>query len=331
MSATVSLEEIYAPIAPRLAKVPETILELLSSSNELASDVIRYFFSAQGKLLRPALTLLGSQLLSDKVSNEKSLISLGASFEIFHCATLIHDDIIDSAHLRRSLPTVHVKWNPQVAVLVGDYLHDRAIGAIFQHGGAEIVRIFLQTAGQVCDGEIHELKVKDNFQLQEEEYFDIIDKKTAVLLACALESGARFSGASDRQAAALNLFGRLFGAAFQIVDDCLDFTGQEQEFGKTLGKDCAEGVLTLPMIHLIQNSSPAVQLEIFSIFKSNAPINERFQKLLAMIKESGSLNYAVSKARELCAQAREQLNFFDLSSGRTSLEKLAEYVIDRNV
>lgn len=330
MSATVSLDEIYAPIAPRLAKVPETILELLATRNDLASDVIQYFFSAQGKLLRPALTLLGAELFPGKAEKEKALIALGSSFEIFHCATLIHDDIIDSAYLRRNLPTVHVKWNPQIAVLVGDYLHDRAIGAVFQHGGPEIVRVFLHTAGQVCDGEIHELKVKDNFQLKEEEYFDIIDKKTAVLLACALEAGARFSGASDRQAAALNLFGRLFGAAFQIVDDCLDFTGQEQEFGKTLGKDCAEGVLTLPMIHLIQNSSPAVQKEIFGVFKSEAPVNERFQKLLSMIKESGSLNYAVSKARSLCTQACEQLKFFEPSSGRTSLEKLADYVIDRN-
>lgn len=329
MSATVSLEEIYAPVAPRLARVPETILELLNTDNELASDVVRYFFSAQGKLLRPALTLLGAEIIGKPV-DEKSLISLGSSFEIFHCATLIHDDIIDSAHIRRSLPTVHIKWNPQVAVLVGDYLQDRAIGAIFKHGGQDIVRIFLETAGLVCDGEIHELKVKDNFDLKEEEYFEIIDKKTAVLLACALEAGARFCGADERQAAALNLFGRLFGAAFQIVDDCLDFTGQEQEFGKTLGKDCAEGVLTLPMIHLIQNSSPAVKKEIFATFKSEAPVSERFQKLLAMVRESNSLSYALTKAQELCLKAREQLQFFEPSAGRTSLEKLADYVIDRN-
>lgn len=330
MSQTLSLEEIYKPIAPRLARIPDTILEILSSPNELASEVIRYFFSAQGKLLRPALSLLGAEMMEGGPALDERLVPLSASFEVFHCATLIHDDIIDSAHIRRSLPTVHTKWTPQIAVLVGDFLHDKAIGAIFQYGNEAIVRSFLQTAGMVCDGEIHEVRVKDHFELKEEEYFDIIDKKTAVLLACALESGARLAGAGDREAAALSLFGRLFGTAFQIVDDCLDFTGEEQEFGKTLGKDCAEGVLTLPMIRLIQISSPAVKKEIAGIFKSSAPVEERFPKLLGMVREQGTLQYSMSRAAEFADKARHELAHFRDNAGRQSLSKLLDYVLERS-
>ena len=165
MNPTLTLEEIYAPIEARLRNVPSAILEILSTPNELAQDVVRYFFSSQGKLLRPALTLLGAHMKGIKPEIETRLSALAASFEVFHAATLIHDDIIDSAYVRRNIPTVNVKWGPQVAVLVGDYLHDKAIGAIFQNGNEKIISTFLQTAGAVCDGEIHELKEKNNYNL----------------------------------------------------------------------------------------------------------------------------------------------------------------------
>jgi geranylgeranyl pyrophosphate synthase len=161
MSKTaLSLEEIYHPVEARLTAVPTAILEVLSTPNELADDVIRYFFSAMGKLLRPALTCFGAEMVRAGMTSgmEKRLLHLAASYEIFHAATLIHDDIIDSAFLRRSIPTVNTKWNSQVAVLVGDYLHDKAIASIFENGNPEIFALFLKTAGQVCDGEILELK-----------------------------------------------------------------------------------------------------------------------------------------------------------------------------
>ena len=251
-TTAVSLEEIYKPIQEFLPAVEERILEILATPNELSSDVIRYFFSSQGKLLRPALTFLGAELKGISSSNNERLLHLAASFEIFHAATLIHDDIIDSAYLRRKIPTINVKWGPEVAVLVGDYLHDKAISSIFQNGNEKIISLFLQTAGTVCDGEIHELKEKGNFDLNEAGYFQIIEKKTASLLACALQAGALLAGASNDEIYALGRFGRDFGIAFQVIDDCLDFTGNEHEFGKTLGADCIAGVLTLPLIRLLE-------------------------------------------------------------------------------
>ncbi len=327
--STVSLEEIYQPIEARLKAVPATILDILVTPNELAQDVVKYFFTAGGKLLRPALTFLGAEIKGLDPKLEKRLVTLGASYEVFHSATLIHDDIIDSAYVRRNVPTVNVKWGPQIAVLVGDYLHNKSIEAIFQNGNEKIFSLFLQTAGIVCDGEVHELKEKDNFNLTEQEYLEIVDKKTAVLLACAVETGGILAGATPEEAEALKRYGHYFGTAFQIIDDCLDFTGAEQEFGKTLGADCAAGVLTLPLIRLLQLVDEKKKGEVFKIFKSEIGAG-KFQTLLAMIREYGTIDYSLEKARQYCDKARLELSIFRDGPAKRSLERLVDYVLERN-
>lgn len=326
---TITLEEIYAPIEPSVEKVPATIIEVLETSNVLAAEVIQYFFSGRGKLLRPALTLLGAALKDAEYSKRvhAPLVRLASSYEIFHAATLIHDDIIDSAYLRRNLPTINTKWGAQTAVLVGDFLHDKALEVIHTEGSREVFSLFLKTAAEVCDGEIHELSQNKNFGLTEAEYFEIIRKKTAVLLACALESGARYAGCTEDEAAALNRFGHAFGMAFQIVDDCLDFTGNEHEFGKTLGADLEAGVLTLPLIHLLAVASPAEKSEIRAVFESRDA--GKLQSLIEKIREAKALDYAFEKARQYSLAARLELKVFSEGPARASLEKLLDYVLER--
>jgi octaprenyl-diphosphate synthase len=327
---TVTLDDIYAPIQEPLQRVPRTILSIVSTANELLQEVVCYFFSSQGKLLRPALVLLGAGLKGGmRPDMENRLVHLAAGLEIFHAATLIHDDIIDSAYVRRNLPSLNVKWGPEIAVLVGDYLHDRAAEVIFQNANDRILSLFLQTAGIVCDGEIHELKEKNNFNLTEEEYFQIIEKKTAALLGCSIEAGAILAGATPEEAEALKRFGKYFGIAFQIVDDCLDFTAEEQEFGKTLGADCAAGVLTLPLIRLTRLVDERKKSDIFKIFKSEMGMN-KFQTLKTMIREHDTIGYSMGRARFFCEKAQLELAVFPESPVRRSLENLVEYVIRRN-
>ena len=324
MSETVALETIYQPVEKRLARIPDAIFSILSTPNELAQETLRHFFSRQGKYLRPALTFFGAAMDSQDFlppAQEEKLLRLAAAFEVFHSATLIHDDIIDSAHLRRNIPTINAKWNAQVAVLVGDYLHDKAIGAIFSAENLRVTSLFLQTAGTVCDGEIHELREKNNFDLKEEEYFAIIGKKTAALIACCLEAGGIFAGLAPEKTAALKRFGWAFGLAFQIVDDYLDFTGQEHEFGKTLGADCEAGVLTLPLIRLIQLEG-RTQNEIFK--------PGRFEELKSLLEETGALDYALSRAKQFTDEARLELSVFGESAVKSSLERLLDYVLERN-
>lgn len=332
MKQILSLEEIYAPVESRIGRISETIFQILSTPNELAEEAIRHFFSAPGKYLRPALTFFGALMekgVGLSAAGEEKLVRLAASYEIFHSATLVHDDIIDSAHLRRNIETLNTKWNPQVAVLVGDYLHDKAIGAIFSVENPGVISLFLQTAGLVCQGEIHELQEKNNFSLKEEEYFEIIREKTAALIACCLAGGGMVAGLSAEKVEALKRFGWAFGTAFQIVDDCLDFTGEEHEFGKTLGVDFEGGVLTLPLIRLLERVDERTKSEVFKIFNSDSP-GTQFGTLKALLQEYGALDFAMARAREFTEKARLELLQFSASPARTSLERLLDYVLERN-
>lgn len=329
MSQTASLEEIYQPVDEDVNAVVDTMLAILSTPNGLTDSVVRYFFSAKGKLLRPALTFLGAKLKGGvKAEKRESLFRLGAAYEIFHSATLIHDDIIDSAHIRRNLETVHLKWSPQVAVLVGDYMHDHAIKSVFETGNQDVIGLFLKTAGEVCDGEIHELKERNNFGLTEADYLDIIHKKTASLLACALAGGALLAGADGEEKEALLRFGRYFGMAFQIVDDCLDLTGNQNEFGKTLGADLAAGVLTLPFIYLLASADGPRKALIQESLASNRP--DKLQALTDMLRDEGAIEYSLKKAAELSDLARKELARFVDTPAKRSLDRLLDYVLERN-
>ncbi|PIQ85805.1 MAG: hypothetical protein COV74_07255 [Candidatus Omnitrophica bacterium CG11_big_fil_rev_8_21_14_0_20_45_26] len=327
METKLLLSDIYSPVEKHFPLVENKIREILDNANELSSEVIRYFFQAKGKFLRPALCLFGAGF-----SNHlpPSVITNAAALEIFHSATLIHDDIIDSAYLRRNIPTIHSVWGPQVAVLVGDFLHDKAIEAIFKLKNDRAIASFLKTAGVVCDGEILELSQKSNFALREDEYITIIERKTAVLLGCCLETSAILAGLADAEVAALKNYGIYFGIAFQMIDDCLDYAGLQNEFGKTLGSDLAEGVLTLPLIHLLAHADETTQNEVKQIVQSGVRGGENLAKLVEYLKEFGSLEAAMRKAREYTDRARLELSVLKDHPAKKSLNLLLNYILERN-
>lgn len=321
----VSLNEIYNPIRDFLDQIPSTISDILATSNDLTREVIRYFFSSQGKLLRPALCLLGARFGN---FDERLALRIASSLEILHSATLIHDDIIDSSYLRRNMPTVNAKWGSQVAVLVGDFMYDKAFLTIFSAKREALISLFLSTAGTVCDGEILEYREKDNFNLKEEQYLEVIEKKTASLLSTCVESGAMVADLPVEQAIALKNFGLYFGLAFQIIDDCLDFTGNAEDFGKTIGLDASGGVLTLPLIRLLSLVSENKKSEVFKIFKSQRG-PEKFQHLLNLILEYRTVEYAIQKAREFTDLARLELATLPDVPARKSLELLLDFALQR--
>ena len=334
MKNTLTLEEIYAPVQNGLNRVPSLIRETLDTPIPKMREMVSHFFSKNGKLLRPALILLGAGLARSlqpgheipSERNETAELYLAAATEIFHAATLIHDDIIDSAPLRRGVAALHVKSGPQAAVLAGDFFHDRAIVTIFRHGNDRIVPLFLKTAGEICEGEVLEISEKKNINITEETHLEIVRKKTASLLACALQTGAFIWGMDQEKADALGRFGNFFGIAFQLVDDLLDFTGNESEFGKTLGSDLEEGVYTLPVIHCLTSAD---RDKVVRILYSRSH-NRRFSMLRDILEKSGALGYALAKARTLIALAKRELEVFPPSDFRSSLERMADYVLARN-
>lgn len=334
MKTTLNLEAIYAPVHAGLGRVPALIRETLDTPIPKMRGMVDHFFSKTGKLLRPALILLGAGLARSlqpglgipSERNETAELYLAAAVEIFHAATLIHDDIIDSAPLRRGVAALHVKSGPQAAVLAGDFFHDRAIVTIFRHGNDRIIPLFLKTAGEICEGEVLEISEKKNINIMEETHLEIVRKKTASLLACALQTGAFIWGMDPARAEALGRFGNFFGIAFQLIDDLLDFTGTESEFGKTLGSDLEEGVYTLPVIRCLTSGE---RDKVVRILYSRSH-SKRFAMLRDILEKSGALDYALVKAQALIAAARRELEVFPPSDFRTSLERLADYVLARN-
>ena len=334
MKTTLTLEEIYAPVHTGLSRVPSLIRETLATPIPKMREMVDHFFSKHGKLLRPALIVLGAGLSRTlhpengipSERNETAELYLAAATEIFHAATLIHDDIIDSAPLRRGVSALHIKSGPQAAVLAGDFFHDRAIVTIFRYGNDQIIPLFLRTAGEICEGEVQEISEKKNINMTEETHLEIIEKKTASLLACALQTGAFIWGIESEKAEALGRFGKCFGMAFQITDDALDFSGKESEFGKTLGSDLEEGVYTLPVIHCLSSEE---RDKVVRILYSRSQ-SRRFSMLREVLEKSGALDYALAKAKTFMAMAKLELEIFPPSVFRTSLEQLADYVLERN-
>ena len=334
MNPVLTLEDIYKPVREDLKRVPDLIRETLDTPIPKMRGMVDHFFLKSGKLLRPALVLLGAGISKSlqpgqgvpSERNETAELYLAAATEIFHAATLIHDDIIDSAPLRRGIAALHIKSGPQAAVLAGDFFHDRAVATIFRHGNNQIISLYLRTAGEICEGEVQEISEKKNINMTEEVHFEIVRKKTASLLACALQTGALNWGIEPEKSEALGRFGFSFGMAFQILDDCLDFMGEESEFGKTLGSDLEEGVYTLPVIHCLMSSD---RDKVVRILYSRSH-NKRFSMLKDLLEKSGALDYAIKKARSFIVMAKSELESFPPSPFRTSLEQLADYVLERN-
>jgi len=323
---TDSLEAIYKPIAEPLSKVQIEILKSLSASNELIMQVVKYFYSRPGKLLRPALCLFGASFGKPRWDET---IRIAAAWEIFHSASLIHDDIIDGSLLRRNMPTIPVKCGPQISVLAGDYMHSKAMRIIHSVRNNQITSLFINTGFTVCDGEISEVKENNNFDLSESQYFSIIEKKTASLLSACIKSGGVLGSLKPEDASALGNYGSFFGAAFQIVDDCLDFAGDGEKFGKTPGVDAEGGVLTLPVIRLLNLVPANKKSEVFKIYKSYGD-EEKLQYLVRMMEEYDTLNYSMDKAREYADKARLELSVFPESPSKKSLLDLLDFVLTRN-
>lgn len=320
-----SLSEIFSPVSEPLAEVQGEIFRNLSTPNELISQVIKYFFSSSGKLLRPALCLLGA---SFGKPDWKEAVRIAATWEIFHSASLIHDDIIDGSILRRNMPTVPMKWGSQISVLVGDYMHSQAIRSVYSTQNDKITSLFINTGSTVCEGEIMEVKENNNFDLTEAQYFSIVEKKTASLLAACLKTGAVLGKLKPEDCVALSNYGLYFGMAFQIIDDCLDFAGDGEKFGKALGADVESGVLTLPLIRLLNLVPSNKKSEVFKVIKSHGA-EEKLDYLIRLMKEHDTLNYSIEKAKEYTDKARLELTTFPDSPSKASLLNLLDFVLTR--
>lgn len=320
------LAEIFGEIRDGMDEVEGNIRSWAASPNPLIAELGNYLFQEKGKRLRPALLLLSAKV-SGYAGPEAPL--LAAVVEIIHTASLIHDDIVDNAGTRRGRPTVHSVWGPNVTVLLGDYLFIKSIGLALRSGDDRVIRILADLSARMIEGELIEYAHGGDLGIPESRYFEIIDMKTASLFTAAARIGGILGNVPPGDESALAEAGRNLGMAFQIVDDLLDFGGDAGAIGKPVLADLAEGRITLPLIHALNDGAARSAGRLAGMVGRKDLDAAARDEVLTILRGSGSLEYAYGRARAHVDDARVLLGRFPESPGRRALFRFADLVLER--
>ena len=315
---------IYGPIQDRLNKVEKRLNDLAGVKFPFLSKMLTHVYGSTGKRARPAITLLAA---SFHPHNEYKSEVMATAVELLHIATLIHDDTVDESDTRRGMATISSMYGKDIAILVGDYVFASSATFVCDTEHVGVIRRFSETIMELSSGELHErVSAYDPGQTLEG-YHQRIYNKTASLFSTSGETGAILSGASDEQVAALKVYSRELGMAFQIVDDILDFQGDEDEIGKPVGSDLANGVMTLPAFIANESSPEGNPIEAYlnDINGDDALLAEAVE----MVRQPEIINAAYDEAARRCDVAREALGVLPDTPSRDSLEHLLDYMLTR--
>lgn len=320
----------------------ERVLDLLKNDlvlvekqfkHDLESDVYmirkvgEYVFASGGKRIRPMLLLLSARLAG---YNGDKHIGLASVVEFIHTATLLHDDVVDSAILRRGQESANAVWGNEASVLVGDFLFAKSFSIMVRVGNLEILQTLSDATTQMAEGEVLQLISTCDLDLDEEQYLNVIRDKTAVLISAACRVGAVLGGLEGDEKEALSNFGMDIGIAFQLMDDALDYVADEAEFGKAKGHDLEEGKMTLPLIHVLRQCSADERSTLSDIVEKELLEDDDLKYVISLINRYGGIDYTRNRAAELALAAKRQLQIFPESEVRGALEIVADYVISRS-
>jgi len=293
---------------------------------DLVRDVAGHILFSGGKRLRPLLVILAARMCDYHGKKDKTF---SISLEYLHAATLLHDDLIDEAELRRGQPVAHSIWGNATTILVGDFLLARALTIAAGIGNLEIIKVVASITENMSQGEIHQLSRKGDLSLTETEYRDVIWRKTAILFEGACRSAALLAGASPNRIEALSTYGANLGLAFQMADDLIDYTSDTQVLGKKPGADLREGKLTLPVIAAFQAADHQDRERMATIIRNPSFTSDDFEKLKQLLEKYGGLEYTRDKARTHVKMAKEALLQFQPSETTSILNDIADYTLQR--
>jgi octaprenyl-diphosphate synthase len=319
-------KSLYAPVAAEMSAAEDVLRSELSSEDPFVDELVKHAFRLGGKRLRPALLLLAANA-TGRIARDH--IVLAAVVEMIHTATLVHDDVLDEADLRRHRETINATSGNEASVLVGDFLFTHAFYLASSLETTYACQVIGRATNVVCAGELRQIHSRGNFALSETEYLSIIEAKTAELCACCCRLGAHYAGANQASEDALDRYGRNLGIAFQIADDLLDLVGDEVSMGKSLGSDLDKQKMTLPLIRLLAGSSPAQQSEIVELLSSDSAADR--SQINLWLERSDALAYARNKASEYALAARNETRHLPKGPERDVLEALGELVVNRHV
>lgn len=309
----------FKPIQAELDQVRSCMTDLILCGDPLLDSCFQELSQRQGKMLRPALVLLCGKMIG---SVQPLHVRFAAVVELIHTASLLHDDVIDQAQMRRNRPAANVLWGNTAAILLGDFLLSRAFSLLAQETQPEAVSLLCRTAETLCKGELKQNLFRGRLDLTQQQYFDIIETKTAALFSCSCRLGAMASNGRPSEIEAVTAYGRHLGTAFQIMDDLADIRSSSQKAGKTLGTDFLHEKLTLPVIHWI-NQNPLERDQRVKVLSGLSA-----DDLFVLLRDSGSIDYASSLANEHCTLAKSELAVFKSSDSHDVLCEMAAQIAD---
>lgn len=325
--SSLDLAQIFEPIRADLEAVEQEFLRHVESRVELIPQIGRYIQMSGGKRVRPAVLLMAARLAG--YTGDRA-VTYASVVEFIHTATLVHDDIIDEAELRRGRLSVHSRWGNDITVLLGDYLYIKSMALALTHDTLDLVRLLCDVTLKMIEGELYQLTKTGDVDISEDEHFDIIRRKTAYLFGGCAQIGGVLGGISKEQELALREYGFNLGMAFQLVDDLLDFMADQDVLGKPIGGDLREGKVTLPIIYLLQRAGDHADALIRRIVAERALTPDDWREIRRLLVEHRAIEAAHERATGFAAQAKHALAAFTPSPERDALLALPDFVLSRD-
>jgi octaprenyl-diphosphate synthase len=321
------LAQIFEPIREDLEAVEQEFVRHIQSRVALIPEMGRYIQNSGGKRVRPAVLLMASRLSG--YQGDRAVL-YASVVEFIHTATLVHDDIIDGADLRRGRLAVHSRWGNDITVLLGDYLYIKSMAMALTQDSLEIIRLLCDVTLRMIEGELYQLTKAGDVDISEDEHFEIIRRKTAFLFGGCAQIGGMLGGVSAEQEAALREYGFNLGVAFQLVDDLLDYTADAAALGKPVGGDLREGKVTLPVIFLLRAGGAEADRLIRSVVSERRVSPEQWREIVRLLREHGATELAFTRAVEYANRAKACLSVFPAGREREALLSLPDYVLARD-
>jgi octaprenyl-diphosphate synthase len=311
-----------------ILRVEEQFRKDLASRVPLIRKVGEYVLASGGKRVRPMMLLLSAKLTDYQ---GESHIGLASVVEFIHTATLLHDDVVDSAVLRRGQDSVNAVWGNEASVLVGDFLFAKSFSIMVREGNLEILKTLSDATTQMAEGEVLQLISTCDVDLDEERYIEVVRNKTAVLLSAATRCGALLGACPPEQEEALSAYGMDLGIAFQFMDDALDYVADQDAFGKECGHDLLEGKVTLPLIHTLKRCNAEERKKIAGIIEQETLPDEDLKYIVGLIHSYDGIDYTRDRAKLLIESAKGHLASFADCPAKEAMIRLADYVVSRNL
>jgi octaprenyl-diphosphate synthase len=313
-------------IGNELAQVEDEFKRNLKSKVPLISKIGEHLLLSGGKRFRPSILILSAKLCGYQGRRQ---IQAASVIEFIHTASLLHDDVVDDAELRRGNKSANSRWGSEASVLVGDFLLSKSFCLMVDDGDLKILNTISRATTQMAEGEIQELMKASDLSVTEDEYLSIVTNKTASLISATCQIGAILGGVDGKKEQALANFGMNLGISFQLMDDSLDYTSTEKRFGKEIGIDLYGGKITLPLIHTLRSCSPSEREKVVEIVLSKSSDERAFLSVVDLINRYGGIEYTLEKARGYVAKAKGNLDCFHPSREKTVLLAMANYVVER--